>query len=283
MRTGFTAACGMSLLLLLALEDGVLGAWPPGTVRRGFYETPKGYLHYIVRGNVSAAPPFVFFHAHPRSTEQVKLLMARIPPSQPLIAVDYFGAGASDECRCNETADEFVPYTTFAQWVLDICDREGVSKMIPLGSLTGASGAFELAWLASKQRRVDTLVQFEAYYLSPRAKKYIDGVYIPSVRHLPVNLNGSHLLFWWLKTDAGPIGPTQMAPVAADLMANQQKTMDSLTNMRTGWEVGPTTHLRAPLPLPPPPPPPSRSPPAVRFGVTGARDPFTGGDGVSTA
>ena len=112
-----------------------------------------------------------------------------------------------------------------------------MKKLIPFGSLTGASGAIELAWLAAKQGRVDVMVNFEAYYLSPRAKKYIDTTYIPSIRHLPVELNGSHLMFWWLKTDAGPIGPTHMVPVAADLAANEQKTIDSLLNMRTGWEV----------------------------------------------
>lgn len=54
---------------------------------------------------------------------------------------------------------------------------------------------------------------------------------------MPVELNGSHLLFWWLKTDAGPIGPSRMAPVKADLAANEQKTIDSLLQMRTGWQV----------------------------------------------
>ena len=62
----------------------------------------------MIRGNVSAAPPLVFFHGHPRSTEQIKRLMEHIPTSQPLIAVDYFGAGSSDECICNETRNESV-------------------------------------------------------------------------------------------------------------------------------------------------------------------------------
>ena len=235
----FVAPHEMSLLRTLvrmAVPALALCAWPPGSVRRGFYATSKGALHYVVRGNVSAAPPLVFFHAHPRSTEQVRVLADEIPISQPLIAVDYFGVGSSDECICDEAVDEFVPYTTFAKMVLEICNREGVGKMIPLGSLTGASGAYELAWLAAKEGRCDTIVQYEAYYLSPRAKNYIDTSYIPTIRHLPVNLNGSHLLFWWNKPDAGPIGPTKMAPVAADLMANQQKTMDSLSMMRTGWQ-----------------------------------------------
>merc|ERR1712216_783862 len=56
------------------------------------------------------------------------------------------------------------------------------------------------------------------------------------IRHLPVYANGSHLTFWWYKTDAGPIGPTSSTPVKADLWRNQQKTEDSLQNMRTGWQ-----------------------------------------------
>ena len=112
------------LICLIALLPVALGAWPPGAVRRAFHTTPKGALHYVVGGNVTATPPLVFFHAHPRSTEQIKVLMTKIPKAQPFIAVDYFGAGSSDECQCDETKDEFVPYTTFAQWVLDICDAE---------------------------------------------------------------------------------------------------------------------------------------------------------------
>jgi len=214
----------------------VLAAWPPGSVRRAFYTTPKGAIHYIVRGNVSHAPPLVFLHGHPRSTEQLKTLAAELPSSQPLIAVDYFGAGASDECQCNESIDEFVPYTTFAQWTLEICDREGVGPLIPFGALTGTGPAWELAWLAAKQGRAAALLQFESYYLSPRAKKFVDDVYIPSIRHLPLHVNGSHLLYWWLKGDAGPIGPTSAYPVSADLATNEQKTVDSLISQRTGWE-----------------------------------------------
>ena len=205
-------------------------------MRRAFHSTPKGALHYVVRGDVKATPPLVLFHAHPRSGEQFKLLASNIPASQPFIAVDYFGAGSSDECECNELVDEFVGMNDFAKWVLDICDVEGVDKLVPFGSETGASAAIELAWLASKQGRVDAMVYFEAYYLSPKAKQYIDNVYIPSVRHLPIVLNGSHLLFWWTKPDAGPIGPTSMAPVEADLNANEQKTIDALLNLRTGWQ-----------------------------------------------
>lgn len=84
-------------LLLATVPSLALGAWPPGSVRRAFYKTPKGFLHYVISGNVSAAPPLVFFHAHPRSTEQMKVMMTKIPNSQPMLAVDYFGAGSSDE------------------------------------------------------------------------------------------------------------------------------------------------------------------------------------------
>jgi len=125
---------------------------------------------------------------------------------------------------------------TFASLTLEICDRLGVGKMIPFGSLQGASGAIELAWLAAKQGRVDRLVLFEALYLSPTAKAYIDNVFIPSLHNLPVYANGSHLLRWWFSADAGPIGPSSQSPVAADLAANQQKTIDDLTIMATGWQ-----------------------------------------------
>ena len=121
------------LTALLVALPLALGAWPPGAVRRGFHTTPNGALHYVVGGNVTATPPLVFFHAHPRSTEQIKILMTKIPKTQPFIAVDYFGAGSSDECQCDESKDEFVPYTTFAQWVLDICDAEVCGLLASIG------------------------------------------------------------------------------------------------------------------------------------------------------
>lgn len=215
----------------------VSAAWPPGSVNRSFYHTPKGLLHYVWHGDVTATPPFVYFHAHPRSTEEFKTLTQALPETQPFVAVDYFGAGSSDECLCDEAHDEFVTYDTFAQWVLDICDSLGVKNLIPFGSLTGASGAIELAGLASKQGRVEKLILWEVYYLKPAAKTYIDNIYIPSIRHLPLYQNGSHLTFWWHKGDAGPVGPTDYKVVAKeDLVTNEQKTVDSLVNMRTGWQ-----------------------------------------------
>jgi pimeloyl-ACP methyl ester carboxylesterase len=199
----------------------------------------------VWRGNVSAAPPFVFFHAHPRSTEEFRLFMEAVPESQPFVAVDYFGAGFSDECQCDDSTDEFVSYPTFAAMTLEICDKLGVKKMLPFGSLNGANGAIELAWLAAKQGRVDHLLNFESFYLSPKAKAYIDQVYIPSVRHLPIFQNGSHMTFWWFKPDAGPIGPTSTTPAPSDLWANEQKSVDALLALRTGWQIKmacPTAH-----------------------------------------
>ena len=134
-----------------------------------------------------------------------KLLMAEIPLSQPLIAVDYFGAGSSDECACNETVDEFVPYTQFAQWVLELCDAAGARKLIPMGSLTGASPAMELAWLAAKQGRAHALVQFEAFWLSPKAKAYIDSIYCAVLPH------SSHRRCLQERYDTIPIVPRSIA------------------------------------------------------------------------
>ena len=104
--------------------------------------------------------------------------------------------GGRDNCKTREVASRGgltllqVPYTAFAQWVLELCDREGVGSLIPFGALTGASAAFELAYLAAKSGRAAGLVQFESYYLSPKAKKYMDDVFIPSIRHLPRAIKG---------------------------------------------------------------------------------------------
>jgi hypothetical protein len=73
------------LCTLISLKN-TAGAWPPGAVKRHFFETPRGLVHYVVRGDVKAAPPLVFFHAHPASTEEMKTLAVdHIPQSQPFI------------------------------------------------------------------------------------------------------------------------------------------------------------------------------------------------------
>jgi pimeloyl-ACP methyl ester carboxylesterase len=133
---------------------------------------------------------------------------------------------------CNETRDEFVSYSTFAAFALEVVDKHAVKKMIPFGGLTGCSIAIELAGLAAEQGRVERMILFEPFYLKPSALQYINNVYIPSIRHLPIYANGSHLTSAWFKPDGGPIGPTSSIPVASDLAENEQKTVDWLVDMR---------------------------------------------------
>ena len=104
--------------------------------------------------------------------------------------------------------------------------------MIPFGALTGCSIAIELAGLAAEQGRVERMVLFEPFYLKQSAENYVNNVYIPSIRHLPIYANGSHLISAWLKPDGGPIGPSSNIPVASDLAANEQKSVDWLISMR---------------------------------------------------
>ena len=66
-----------------------------------------------------------------------------LPPNAPHTALDYFGSGHSDECICNETANEFVTYDEFAAFSLQICDKHGVQTLIPFGALTGCSIAID--------------------------------------------------------------------------------------------------------------------------------------------
>lgn len=163
-------------------------------------------------------------------------LVHALPESQPFIGIDYFGLGHSDECQCNETADEYVSYQQFAAWSMEICHAVGATRVIPFGALTGASPALELAGLAAEGGALERLILFEAYYLKPAAKQYIDSIYIPSIRHLPMFQNGSHVLDAWFRPDSGPLGPTSRVPTESDLQRNQVKTIDWLVNSRTGWE-----------------------------------------------
>jgi len=243
--------CVLSMLLLPLLANA---AWTPGAVKRRFHETPKGALHYVVGGNVvdSDTPTMVFFHGHPRSTEMFRGFVEHLPKSQPFIAIDYYGAGSSDECDCNEKDDEFVTFETFAKYALDICKQEGVKSLIPFGALTGGSPAIELAVLAIEGgHQVHNLILSQAFYLNSSVVEYFSsGDYIEGIRHPIILQDGSHIVSSsnphsaWYSPDGGPVaGDLNVPPSAvlppnntADLADNQIKTIDYLTMMQTGWQ-----------------------------------------------
>jgi len=240
--------CALLVLLLPLLANA---AWTPGAVKRRFHETPKGALHYVVGGDVADndTPTMVFFHGHPRSTEMFRGFVEHLPKSQPFIAIDYYGAGSSDECDCNEKDDEFVTFETFAKYALDICNKEGVKSLIPFGALTGGSPAIELAVLAIEGgHQVHNLILSQAFYLSSSVLEYFkSGDYIEGIRHPIILQDGSHIVSSsnpqsaWFSSDGGPIAgdpPNVVLPPnnTADLADNQIKTIDNLTMMRTGWQ-----------------------------------------------
>jgi pimeloyl-ACP methyl ester carboxylesterase len=208
-------------------------AWPSELgVTRHFHETQKGALHYVLRGNVEASAPLVFLHGHPRSTLEFQYLAQDIHSSQPFIAVDYYGFGASDDCRCDNATSEFVSFPKYAQEVLAILDKHGVKKFVPLGNLKGYNAAVALADLVGPTR-IDHIVLVLPLLLSASAMDYMKNKFIPSHRNQPLSIDGAHVMQAWKDPSSGPC----MSVDEETLEKNEEKTIDALRSRATGFQI----------------------------------------------
>jgi len=212
----------------LAMAQSV---WPVELgVSRYFHDTPQGALHYVVRGDPSKEPPLVLFHSDPRSTTEFRHFVEAFSRPRPFIAVDFYGMGASDDCRCK--TDEFVRFETYAAEVLDILEKHGAKKFVPLGILKGTNPALALANVAGPSM-VEALVQIEPLLLSKSAAKYMNTDFIPSVVNPALSFTGEHLIKAWNDASAAPfavMGPSegQLDNDQDDIGGNFEKTMDAL-------------------------------------------------------
>jgi len=218
------------LALILGTAAGQLG-WPTGSVHHAFHDTPRGQLHYVTSGlRVSRQAPILYLHSHPRSSADFKYIFAELGGSIPLIAVDWFGMGSSEDYKGRDAADEFCTFEEFATYVFEILAKEGVGEFVSAGCLKGAHPAIELAAQAGAGR-VKKVALLGALILSPQQQDFIKNVLVPMGKHPQVFANGSHLLnIWQDQSSTAPIYP-------GEELVNQEKTNDASRSMFTNWQM----------------------------------------------
>lgn len=216
--------------LIVGAAAGQLG-WPTGSVHHAFHDTPKGQLHYVTSGlQASRQAPIVYLHSHPRSSSDFKHVFADLNGSIPLIAVDWFGMGSSEDYKGKDAADEFCTFEEFATYIFEILAKEGVDEFVSAGCLKGAHPAIEVAAQAGTGR-VKKVVLMGALILSPKQQDFIKNVLVPYSKNPHVFANGSHLLnIWKDESSTSPIYP-------GDEIENQEKTNDASRSMFTNWQM----------------------------------------------
>lgn len=208
-------------ILLGASLTVAASVWPVELgVSRAFHETPRGLLHYVHRGDLASGAPLVLFHGDPRSSTEFRFLVEAFPTQRAFVAVDFYGMGASDDCRCGPK--DFVKFEDYAAEVLKILSGLGVKQFIPVGNLKGAGIAVALADLAAGAVRHVVLAQ--PLVLCDSAKEYLLTSFIPRILNPALNVTGFHLTQAWKDPSAAPA--LQDDPQV--LAMNQEKTLDAL-------------------------------------------------------
>lgn len=226
-RPGLTA-------LACLIQTYAITAWPRSlNVTHHFHTTDEGQLHYVLGGNLETGVPLVLLHSDPRSSVEFKHLLAAVSKPQPFVAVDFYGMGFSEECRCGGSA-KFVKFTDYAHSVYDILLKHGIDEFVPVGCLKGSYPALALADLAGATK-VKHIVQISPLMLPPAAIDYMNKKFIPSILHPVIKQTGAHLLDVWNDASAAPFGPDgKLDDSPQDLMVNEEKTIDFLRCRNNG-------------------------------------------------
>jgi len=222
-------------LLFGAISAAAQLGWPTGSVHHAFHDTPKGQLHYVTSAlKTSLQPPLLYLHSHPRSSADFRYVFAELGyvweprGGVPLIAVDWFGMGSSEDYKGKNATDEFCTFEEFASYVLEIVTKEGVKEFVPVGALKGAMETVEVAALAGPDR-VKKVAFLGILILSPQQQNFIKNMLVPMSRHPHVFANGSHMLNIW----NDPSGTDPIYP--GEELVNQEKTNDASRSMFTNW------------------------------------------------
>jgi len=230
-----------SLLAPLLLAAGAFCepmGWPTGSVKHRFLDTPNGQLHYVVGGRVSQlfGTTLVLLHSHPRSTTEFKYFTRDLDGRFPFVAVDYFGMGLSEDYLGANASDQFCTVEAYAAYILKILDKEWVHRFAVMGNLKGAHNAAEVAAQA-RPGRVAAVVYVNTIILDAKAKDFIEHVFVPMEQKVQLHANGSQLLDAWNDPSAAAMGPDgKPSSEARDLHANEEKVVDELRCLSTGWQ-----------------------------------------------
>ena len=191
------------------------------TSTRGFHTTPEGQIHYVTAGDPSTQTTLLLLHGHPRSTNEFKGLVDALGDKYAFVALDFFGFGASDECRtCDPDTNSHVDVKQWAGYVIEVMDALKIKTFVPVGSLKGTYSAVYITQAYPK--RIEATVLVLPLWLSNATLTKVEG-YMNMAKHPYLNSTGQHLLNAWADTSAGG---------GMDVNHNEDKTLDNLRSLK---------------------------------------------------
>ncbi|MEO3388109.1 alpha/beta hydrolase [Mesorhizobium sp. CAU 1741] len=172
------------------------------TIRRQLVDTDFGQIHVRICGH---GPAIVMAHINQQSSDLYAELMRELAPDFTSIAVDYPSHGMSDHIPFQPTIGDY------AECIVQVLDRLGITKAVALGEATGAAVATELG--GSHAEHIPAVILLNCPFYKNR--KQADTTHAPLKQTFrPSDASGFPLtrtLDFMLETDPAhaPLHPTQ--------------------------------------------------------------------------
>jgi pimeloyl-ACP methyl ester carboxylesterase len=164
-----------------------LNSDPKLEIRRAFADTPKGQIHYRLRGH--GGKTVLLLHQTPRSSAEFLYAMPLFPSELQVIAMDTIGYGDSYKPAAISSIEDY------ARGAIDLLDHLKISKTSLVGHHTGSLIAFELA--ATYPERVEKIVLSHGSYFDASKRESVKTR--PAIDEIEVKSDGTHLVELWNK------------------------------------------------------------------------------------
>ena len=155
-------------------------------MKRFFFDTPDGQIHYYMAG--SGEPPIILIHQTPRSSDEYISTMPILAKNRRVVAMDTIGYGDSDKPPKRYRIEDY------AKTVIMLLDNLSINKAVVVGHHTGSKTAIEVA--AAYPERVDKLVLVGPYYWKDEEREL--GIsQVGAWAEEEIKADGSHLMNMW--------------------------------------------------------------------------------------
>jgi pimeloyl-ACP methyl ester carboxylesterase len=155
-------------------------------MKRHLIDTRMGQVHCVAAGS-GAGAPLLLLHQTPRSIDEFAEVIPLLARARRVIAMDTPGYGASDPVPGQPTVADY------AGVAVEVMDRLGVERAIPVGHHTGAVIAVEMA--AAFPDRLERVVLSGPVYTDAAGRAEMSQLF----KQWHVAPDGSHLLDKWRK------------------------------------------------------------------------------------
>ncbi len=155
-------------------------------MRRAFFDTPDGQMHYRTEGVKD--PPLVMLHQTPRSSDDFTEMMPLLSPERRSIALDFIGYGDSDKSTKYYGAEDY------ARTVISLLDHLKIGKATVVGHHSGTKVAIELA--TAFPERLEKLVLIGPYFWNEDTRQRAIAQTDRYVK-FKTRPDGAHLMEMW--------------------------------------------------------------------------------------